>query len=150
MPGPDGLTYVLEIYPGCEYCGHEVGLTVHRYTNHDIEEWQLENLKEMTFQNLTKTSSLFILSEELLKKKVLKELGFKDELDHDIVFHLMEILGACVTRTIAETVEVINNEKVQCRDCGREFWTAEDSFGSCFICGGKRDLKLVEAENDEE
>lgn len=39
FPGPDGITYAIQIYPSCHYCNTPAGVDVYRMTAEDVEIW---------------------------------------------------------------------------------------------------------------
>jgi hypothetical protein len=46
MPGPYGVIYIVENYPGCSACGSEPALFIHRIVSPD-DEW--DHLPELEF-----------------------------------------------------------------------------------------------------
>lgn len=54
FPGPEGVTYSLEVYPGCHYCSTPAGVVVRRVDRSkangvDVGEDHLEHVPEATF-----------------------------------------------------------------------------------------------------
>lgn len=54
FPGPDGVMYGLEVYPGCRYCGTPIGVVMHRFDpsakhGEDMEEFFF-GVPDMPFQ----------------------------------------------------------------------------------------------------
>lgn len=51
FPGPGDVVYVLETYPGCDYCDTPAGVVVHRFRDVDEERFWFESLPELPFRN---------------------------------------------------------------------------------------------------
>lgn len=39
FPGPDGVTYAIQIYPSCHYCSSPAGVDIHRFNDEWTREW---------------------------------------------------------------------------------------------------------------
>jgi hypothetical protein len=49
LPGPEGVHYGIEIYPGCQYCYTPAGVVVYRFDDDEAEIW-LMGTEEAEFQ----------------------------------------------------------------------------------------------------
>jgi hypothetical protein len=43
LPGPDGITYGIQVYAGCDYCGTPAGIIVYRFCSEQDECWHRES-----------------------------------------------------------------------------------------------------------
>jgi hypothetical protein len=104
LPGPDKLTYVIQIYPSCNDCSTPVGLIVHRMTSEDLQLWDAEHLPELFFDKQWDDSAAIpiIHPEKLLG--VLQELAGGDaageyEIDGFLQDHVPEAVREAVFRS---------------------------------------------------
>jgi hypothetical protein len=44
LPGPGSLTYVVNVYPSCEYCDTPAGVTIDLYTEWDLVQHGLQDV----------------------------------------------------------------------------------------------------------
>lgn len=42
LPGPEGVQYGIEIYPGCSYCLTPAGVVVYRFDDDEAENWLMD------------------------------------------------------------------------------------------------------------
>jgi hypothetical protein len=84
--GPQGLTYGLEIYPGCKDCEAPIAVAITRYTREDFEMFGLKHVPLLKFKN--NDSAHPILHPRLLEKMIAKwieEVGYDDATGAEVV-----------------------------------------------------------------
>ena len=52
FPAPDGAWYAFEVYPGCGYCDNGPGVTIHRMSAQESEEWDVPHLPDLPWHEL--------------------------------------------------------------------------------------------------
>ena len=78
FPGPDGLVYALEIYPGCPYCHTPVGITIYclnqeeQNANWGEDEEGPPELEWMEISDGYAMAAIAVLDPDILKKVALK------------------------------------------------------------------------------
>jgi hypothetical protein len=51
FPGPDGITYVLQVYPPCENCNTPAGVIIYSFNKDDCKNWDVDEIPELDFGN---------------------------------------------------------------------------------------------------
>lgn len=101
FPGPDGITYAVEIYPSCPDCRTPIGVTIYRHDESDPHWWR--DLPEIEFHPMFGSFSFQVVTPERLRKVVAEHLsGVTVELDDEDATEIVtdDIVGDL--RSIAE------------------------------------------------
>lgn len=46
FPGPEGVTYAIQIYPSCHYCGTPAGVDIHRFNEEWAKDWLMDQVDD--------------------------------------------------------------------------------------------------------
>jgi hypothetical protein len=68
--GPDGTTYVLEVYPGYEGCDTGVMVTIYKMDESEAISWRVEDIPEWRFEDRPAWLNVRVVDHELLKAKL--------------------------------------------------------------------------------
>lgn len=82
--GPEGIIYVLQVYPPCEECDNPAGVIIYSMNEEDCKAWDVDNIQGIEIQG---TGSFFSIAHprEIMKSVVesieyFLEEGIEDEL----------------------------------------------------------------------
>lgn len=50
--GPDGISYVLQVYPSCDNCNQPAGIILYAMGEKDCKEWDVENIPEVEITDI--------------------------------------------------------------------------------------------------
>lgn len=70
MDGPNGLTYVVEVYPSCRDCETGASVRLHIMTAEDLAEWAIADLPKIEFYGDAKVAWLPVLHPADLREKM--------------------------------------------------------------------------------
>ena len=81
--GPDGITYVLQVYPSCNNCDNPAGIILYAMNKDDCEMWEVESIPAV---EITDVGTFFsVIHPKKLMESVLEGLeaymeeGINDE-----------------------------------------------------------------------
>lgn len=110
--GPDGTTYVIEIYPSCDYCDTPAGFRLYQFNEETSEMFDIKHLKEVEFFGDPgyERADYSVVGRSALKKLIANaivgykpESGVIDEIDADVLSDEgLSELRACVWESKGE------------------------------------------------
>ncbi len=68
--GPDGTTYVLEVYPGCRDCDTGVMVTIYKMDQQEAVSWRIEELPEWKFEGRPAWENVRIVDHRRLQARL--------------------------------------------------------------------------------
>lgn len=117
FPGPDGITYAIQLYPGCDYCGTPIGIIVYRF-GPGSEFWH-EHLPEPPWRRYSPTTvdadfMVPIVDDETLAASIVEHTGDKGFAEDDDYENLSDALADELQHALAHAVcSVFDRWKVQ-------------------------------------
>jgi hypothetical protein len=82
LQGPKGITYVIDIYQGCQECGVPAGVKIYAFTNKDIKECYCGDLPELIIHE--KGTHIPVIDAEKLKELMLKAVDKDAVIEDDV------------------------------------------------------------------
>jgi len=84
--GPKGITYVIDIYPGCQECGVPAGVKIYAFSEKSMKEWDCKDLPELVIHE---SILIPVIDAERLKELIFKivdkDAVIKDDVDAETV-----------------------------------------------------------------
>jgi hypothetical protein len=109
LPGPDGITYAIQVYPSCSDCGTPAGLIVYRFTAEEARSWGVNDCLELPIHPYMRGSvfgdcRIPIVHPRLLKKKLVELMRNVPE-EYDPDGYLEDSFDEAFADAVAETFE---------------------------------------------
>lgn len=99
LPGPDGLTYIIQVYPSCTYCDTPIGLIIHRMTSEQVRSWDAEQLPEPNWDD--DNSTVVTILHPTVVLDVLRKLAGSGKSDeYEIDGFLQDHVGEAVREAV--------------------------------------------------
>jgi len=95
--GPDNLTYVVQIYAGCQGCCTPAGVILYAFTDKDMEEWDANVLPEREI--LYEGTALPVIDPVALKRRMADMYGKES----DAAYLCEEAVDTCFTEAVDDT-----------------------------------------------
>jgi len=88
LPGPDGTTYTISLYRGCEYCSAPPGVVITRHDADEAETWGDEQLPALDWYEFDRAgvnaeAGIPCVDMDALKQAIADGLKFEDECDKE-------------------------------------------------------------------
>ncbi len=81
--GPDGITYVLDVYPSCDYCNTPAGIILYAMGSDDCKIWGVDHIPEIEILDIG--TCVAVIDPADLIKKADKLIGGFEGIESD--FH---------------------------------------------------------------
>ncbi len=64
------MTYILQIYPSCDYCDNPAGVIIYKMTPEECESWDVNILPDLVFDRYDGESFISVIDPRGLAKKL--------------------------------------------------------------------------------